>query len=112
MRSQIFRKNFDKTPFLELIKKYSEKRKNQFIFNNISFKKSIFNNEIEPFIEDIKEYYYNAKKFYVERKMNYKNFATILRQICKFHNIPFTSNIKYYNSTYEIQYSIFIYPDK
>ena len=112
MRSQIFRKNFDKTPFLNLIIKYSEQRKNQYIFNNISFKKAVYNKDIEPFIEFISEYYYSAKKFYVERKITYKNFVTILRQICKYHNIPFTTNIKYYNSTYEIQYSIFIYPDK
>ena len=37
----------------------------------------------------------DSQKFYVERKMTYKNFVTILRQICKYHNIPFTTNIKY-----------------
>ena len=39
--------------------------------------------------------------------MNYKNFVTILRQICKFHHIPFTSTIKYDKSAYDISYSIF-----
>ena len=112
MRSQIFRKTFDKQMFIDIIVKYSEKRKNQYIFNNISYKKASFNNDIEPFIEFIKGYYYKAKLFYVERKMNYKYFLTILRQICKYHSIPFTSNIKYCNSTYEIQYSIFIYSEK
>ena len=41
--------------------------------------------------------------------MNYKNFVTIIRQICKYHHIPFTSNIKYSKSKYEIKY--FIYCD-
>lgn len=112
MRSQIFRKSFDKQQFLDLIVKYSEKRKNQYIFNNVSYKKAVFNDDIQPFIEYLKDYYYNAKKFYVERKMNYKYFMTIVRQICKYHCIPFNPSIKYSNSTYEIQYSIFIYSEQ
>ena len=44
--------------------------------------------------------------------MNYKFFLTVLRQVCKYHSIPFIHSIKYSNSTYEIQYSIFIYEEK
>jgi len=112
MSSQIFRKKFNKTTFIDLIIKYSEKRKNQYIFSNISYKKAVFNNDIKPFIDELKDYYYNAKKFYVEREINYKYFLTILRQVCKYHNIPFIHNIKYSNSSYEIQYSIFIYEEQ
>ena len=107
--SQIFRKRFNKQDFIDLIIKYSEKRKNQYIFSNISYKKAVFNNDIEPFIYDLKDYYYKSKKFYIEREMNYKFFLTVLRQVCKYHSIPFIHSIKYSNSTYEIQYSIFIY---
>ena len=41
--------------------------------------------------------------------MTYKNLITIIRQICKYNNIPFTSDIKYSKSKYEITY--FIYQD-
>jgi hypothetical protein len=112
VRSQIFRKHFSKQILLDFIIKYSEKRKNQYIFSNISFKKAQYNEDIAPIIDYLKDFYYNAKKFYIQRKMNYKYFLTIIRQVCKFHCIPFTSNIKYCNSTYEIQYSIFIYEEK
>ena len=55
----------------------------------------------------IKNHYFPSKQNYVTRKMTYKNFITILRQICKYHHIPFTSTIKYDKSTYDISYSIF-----
>ena len=45
---------------------------------------------------------------YVEREMKYKNLITIIRQICRYHHIPFSSNIKYSKSKYEITYSIII----
>lgn len=112
MVGQVFRKRFNKKDFIDLIIKYSEKRKNQYIFSNIAYKKAVFNNDIKPFIDGLKEYYYKAKKFYVERTMNYKFFLTVLRQVCKYHSIPFIHSIKYSNSTYEIQYSIFIYEEK
>ena len=40
--------------------------------------------------------------------MIYKNFVTLIRQICKYHHIAFTSVMKYNKSKYEIIYSIFI----
>ena len=43
--------------------------------------------------------------------MNYKNFVTIIRQICKF-NLLFSSNIKYDKSTYEINYNIYFNSDQ
>ena len=39
--------------------------------------------------------------------MIYKNFVTIIRQICKYHHIPFTSSIKYNKSKYDIYYFIY-----
>jgi hypothetical protein len=40
--------------------------------------------------------------------MNYKNFVTLIRQVCKYHTVPFTSAIKYAHSDYEIVYSVFL----
>ena len=40
--------------------------------------------------------------------MVYKNLITIIRQLCKYHHIAFTSVMKYNKSKYEIVYSIFV----
>ena len=60
--------------------------------------------------DNIEKYYYKCKRFYVTRKQTYKTFITILRQICKFKHLAFTSKIKYDKSKYEIVY--YIYPPK
>ena len=74
--------------------------------------------KIEPPIKTFHEFIQNnatfssskfiSKKMYVEREMKYKNLITIIRQICRYHHIPFSSNIKYSKSKYEITYSIII----
>ena len=60
-------------------------------------------------VDNLKKYYFKSKHHYLERDSTYKNFVTIVRQICKYHHIPFTSDIKYSKSKYEIKY--FIYHD-
>ena len=72
------------------------------------FKKIKFKPEnLDNFYNQIKQYYFKSKLFYLERDKTYKNFVTILRQICKYHAIPYTSKILYSKSTYEIKYFIF-----
>ena len=61
---------------------------------------------IDKFYESIKPYYFKSKQFYLERDKTYKNFITILRQLTKYHHIPYTSKIIYLKSTYEIKYFI------
>ena len=107
MSSQIFKKKIPKEILFNFLEKNSKKKNNSFIFTKTSFKKAQFNNLIEPFCESLKEYYHKSKLKYLERKINYKNFITIIRQICKSVHIPFTSKIVYDKSKYEIVYTIF-----
>ena len=81
--------------------------KNQYIFSKESFKRAKIDNAIELFCENLKQYYFPSKYHYLDRESKYKYFITILRQICKYHHIPFTSNIKYSKSKYEIKYFIY-----
>ena len=78
-----------------------------YIFDNISYKKGIYNGSIVAFIDSCNPYYHISKKKYLERKLSYNTFITILRQICNCNNITYTSKIKYDNSNYEIVYYIF-----
>jgi len=108
--NQIFKKKIAPEILFAFLKKHCIFEKKRFILTNITFRKYKFENEIKKFFNSIKEYYFPAKQFYLERTNKYKEFITVIRQICKYNHIPFTSKIKYYNSSYEINY--FIYPEK
>lgn len=107
--SQIFQKPYPKKDFFEFIDNYCDKNNKQYIFSKEAFKRIKLDEKVEDFCNDLKSYYFKSKHHYLEREKNYKNFVTIIRQICKFHHIPFTSDIKYSKSKYEIKY--FIYHD-
>ena len=105
--SQIFQKPFPKKNFFEFIEQVCEKNNNKYIFSKEAFKRIKLKELMEPFCENLKKYYYKSKHHYLEREKIYKNFVTIIRQICKYHHIPFISDIKYSKSKYEIKYFIF-----
>jgi hypothetical protein len=107
MPSQIFKTPIPKEIFYTFLESNATKKTNYYFFTKTTFKSAQYNEAVQPFLDKIKEHYFPSKQKYVTRKMNYKNFVTILRQICKFHHIPFTSTIKYDKSTYDISYSIF-----
>ena len=107
MPSQIFKTGIPKEIFFSFLESSSKKRSNCYVFSKASFKAAVFQKLVDPFLDAIKIHYFKSKQKYVTRKMTYKNFITILRQICKYHHIPFASTIKYDKSTYEISYSIF-----
>ena len=107
--SQIFQTSYPKNSFFEFIDKFCDKNNNQYIFSKEAFKRVKLEEQAEPFCQNLKKYYFKSKHHYLEREKTYKNFVTIVRQICKYHHIPFTSDIKYSKSKYEIKY--FIYCD-
>ena len=82
------------------------------VYNNIIYKKLKYNNFITNFINSIEKYYYKPKLFYIKRKLTYKNFLTIIRQLCNLYNIKFENKIKYSKSKYEIYYIFNIHPIK
>jgi|TARA_B110000495_G_C22971470_1_gene570179 hypothetical protein len=108
MSGQIFKTNPPIDAFLFFFRQFGEFKNNKYILSKALFKKAKMKEKIQPYIDLIKPHYYNSKLFYIERKMTYKNFVTIIRQICKLYAIGFVSSIKYSKSTYEIKYSIFV----
>tara|TARA_Y100000590_G_C15659150_1_gene991873 strand:+ start:190 stop:522 length:333 start_codon:yes stop_codon:yes gene_type:complete len=108
MSSQIFSISPPLSLLYNFLDEISIKKENQYIYNRYSFKKAQYENKIESFCNTIKDFYYDAKKIYTERKLTYKTFATIIRQICRYHNIPFKSKIKYNKSKHEMEYYIHI----
>jgi hypothetical protein len=107
MVSQIFKNQIPNDEIFGLLDKICLKNEKHYTFNNDSYKKGIFTGDIPKFILYCQPYYHISKRKYLERKLTHNSFATILRQICKFNSITYTSQIKYNKSTYDIEYYIY-----
>jgi hypothetical protein len=90
-----------------LLDKIAIKNEKQYIIDNNSYKKGILNNDINDFFENCKPYYYLSKQKYLEKKITYNSLITIIRQICNYNEIKYTSQIKYDKSKYNIIYYIY-----
>jgi hypothetical protein len=108
MASQIFKKNVPNELFFNLLDSVCMKNEKHYTFNINAFKKGVFSNKIQDFLNECGSYYHVSKQKYLERKLTYNTFTTILRQICNFNKIIYTSQIKYDKSSYEITYYIYI----
>ena len=106
MASQIFKNNIPNEMLFALLDKNCLKIDNCYTFNNDAFKKGVYNETIPQFLIECKPYYFLSKRKYLERKLTYNSFTTVLRQICKYNKITYTSEIKYNKSVYDIVYFI------
>ena len=107
MTKQIFRNSVPDELLFDFLEKIALKTEKYFLIDMNTYKKMIFYKYNDEFCESLKTYYHASKHFYLERKMEYNSFTTILRQICKNKNIMFTTQIKYNESKYNINYLIY-----
>ena len=107
MSSQIFKKNISSLILFNLLDKICIKNEKHYVLNSEAFKKGLYNNYINEFIETCKPYYHESKKKYLERKLTYNSFMTIVRQICNYNKLTYISQIKYNKSLYDIIYIIY-----
>jgi hypothetical protein len=107
MSTQIFKKNITTDSLYLLLDKIALKTEKCYIFNNESYKKGVLQEDIQKFLEECKEYYHISKQKYLEKKLSYNTFTTVLRQICKYNKITYTTQIKYDKSTYNIIYLLY-----
>jgi len=107
MSNQIFKNNIPNETLFELLNSICLKNDLHYILNIESFKKGVFKEVIQKFLESCSPYYHISKRKYLERKLTYNSFTTVIRQICNFNKITYTSQIKYDKSTYGIIYYIF-----
>lgn len=107
MSNQIFKNPVPNDLLFDLLDKICIKNDAYYMFNMDSFKKGVYNNDLQNFINLCLPYYHLSKRKYLERKLTHNSFATVLRQICKFNKIEYTSQIKYDKSAYDIIYYIY-----
>ena len=107
MSKQIFRKLVPPELLYELLEKICLKTDKYYLVDHNAYKKFMFLGLDQGFKESIIGCYHDSKRFYVTREMNYNSFINILRQVCKSNQMMFTSQIKYMESKYSIEYLIF-----
>jgi hypothetical protein len=107
MSTQIFKNDIPNDLLFNLLEDICMKNDKHYILNLESFKKGVFNNSIQQFFEICKPYYHNSKKKYIEKKLTYNSFITVVRQICNYNKLTYISQIKYTNSSYDIVYIIY-----
>ena len=107
MANQIFRKEVPPEILFELLEKICFKNDKYYLIDMNAYRKMMFHNHHTDFCSKLKEYYNLSKLFYLERKMVYNSFTNIVRQICKLNNIMFTSQIKYNESKYNIDFYVY-----
>ena len=107
MSTQIFKNMIPSEKIFHLLDLLCIKNDKHYFFDTNSFKKGMFTEEINKFLEECKPYYHISKRKYLEKKITYNSFTTVLRQICNFNKIIYTSQIKYDKSNYEIVYYIY-----
>jgi hypothetical protein len=107
MKSQIFKSLVPIDILFELLEKICIKDEKYYLLSKSSYKAAEYHNLIVDFCSKIVEHYHTSKRHYVDRKMNYNKFVTVIRQICVIHNILYTSKIVYNKSSYDILYYIY-----
>jgi hypothetical protein len=108
MSSQIFKEHIPNEKLIQLLNNIAIKSEKCYVLNNNSYKRGLFNNNIEEFIQECIPYYHISKRKYLQRKLTYNSFTTIIRQICNYNKITYTSQIKYDKSSYDIIYYIYL----
>ena len=104
MKNQIFKKIIQPELLWTFLKENGEETEEYYIFSKSLYKKAVFRETITPFIKVLEPYYYDSKKHYITRKLDYIKFITILRQLCNSIGMNYTTQLIYNNSTYEIEY--------
>ena len=110
MSTQILKNHIPNDIFFELLEKICFKGQKYYVFNTDAYRKGVYTEDIHKFLQFCRPYYHISKRTYIDRKLTFNSFTTVLRHICKFNDICFTSEIKYDKSDYSIIY--YIYFDK
>lgn len=105
---QLFCRPIDLPMLRRFFDKISQEKNGSYLIDYNTYKKMLFHGLESMFCELLKPYYHKSKHFYLDRELTYKAFATILRQVCKYNSIKITSRVRYIESLYTIEYTIFM----
>ena len=107
--SQLFKNPYPIEKLKEYIIKLCEpgEKPTTYIFTKISYRRAHLAGNVVEFLKSAAPYYHKSKQKYADiSEIAYRPTATVLRQLCKSHNMDVESRIKYDKSSYEIDYYI------
>ena len=104
--SQLFIQIPNKSILLNLLNSICKYDINYYILNKTAFKLAIYKDLLKQLYQELKPFYHKSKQFYINREPTYKNFLTIIRQLCNCLNINFIYFNYFHNSTYDVVYKI------
>ena len=107
MLGQIFKHKIPHHILFDLLEKICLITEKYYFIDIASYNKLLFMNLKKQFIDELTEYYFLSKGFYLERDFTYSSFTNIVRQFCKHENIKFESEIKYNHSKYYINFLVY-----
>jgi hypothetical protein len=89
------------------------KELNIYIYNYISYRKSIHNNTLKPFLLKCAPYYRPTKQNYVNiNNISYGLITTVIRQICNINGCKYKKINKYNKTKSDIEYTIYLNKNK
>uniref|UniRef100_A0A6C0HQ41 Uncharacterized protein n=1 Tax=viral metagenome TaxID=1070528 RepID=A0A6C0HQ41_9ZZZZ len=91
--------------FLDLNFEYEN---NMYKVNGMFFNKCIYKNTLNDFCEKISPFYHKSKQKFSNINNDYTKFSTMIRHLSKLYEFEYKKNIKYDNSSYNIEYNIII----
>jgi hypothetical protein len=106
MLCQIFKREIPNHILFDLLEKICLKTDKYYFIDVAAYSKLLFLGLKQQFIDELTEYYYLSKRFYLEREFTYTSFTNIVRQICKHGDIKIESEIKYSHSKYYINFFV------
>ena len=107
--SQLFKKEISITVLFDFLEQINcQKMENFYIVDIVSYKRSIYIDALKPFLNNLKQFYHSSKHTYINSEnMNQNKFNTVVRQICRYTNTPFTKKITHDQSKYSVIYNIY-----
>ena len=104
---QVFCKSIDLEILYGFFDKITYKKNDTYLIDYNAYKKLVFHNLQTELCEQLKPYYYKSKHYYLERDLTYNSFTTIIRQVCKFNSIKIVPRVRYIESLYMNEYTVF-----
>ena len=108
MLNQTFKSMVPLATLDTFLKEGCERKETYYVFNTNAYKRLQCKDLIQKFVEEIVPHYHASKKHYVLRPLTLKRLLTVIRQICRLHNVPYVSKLVYVHSSYDITYYIYL----
>jgi hypothetical protein len=109
-KSQLFKHKKNKDKLKELTLQFIQDNlkydslKREYIIDESLYKHIYQLGIINTFKNNLLQYYFDSKQNYPINMNRYKGTITVLRQLCRYVDIPYRYDIMYFNSKYNIRY--------